>query len=84
MIVVNVFQPEAMLLLLIFMHLHPVYSEAETAPSIQYDNGLFLIYRIQLGQPATVKVAANLTRLLSYNNKVTFSRHFLLADVLIM
>lgn len=27
-------------------------------------------YRIQLGQPATVKVAANLVRLLSYNNKV--------------
>ncbi|KAH9760007.1 proteasome subunit beta type-6 [Citrus sinensis] len=26
-------------------------------------------YRIQLGQPATVKVAANLVRLLSYNNK---------------
>lgn len=29
-------------------------------------------YRIQLGQPATVKVAANLVRLLSYNNKVWF------------
>lgn len=28
------------------------------------------MYRIQLGQPATVKVAANLVRLLSYNNKV--------------
>lgn len=28
------------------------------------------MYRIQLGQPATVKVAANLVRLISYNNKV--------------
>ena len=30
----------------------------------------FYLCRIQLGQPATVKVAANLVRLLSYNNKV--------------
>jgi hypothetical protein len=28
------------------------------------------VCRIQLGQPATVKVAANLVRLLSYSNKV--------------
>ena len=31
---------------------------------------LFFMHRIQLGQPATVKVAANLVRLLAYNNKV--------------
>jgi len=31
---------------------------------------VFYLCRIQLGQPATVKVAANLVRLLSYNNKV--------------
>jgi hypothetical protein len=29
-----------------------------------------LLCRIQLGQPATVKVAANLIRLLAYQNKV--------------
>lgn len=29
--------------------------------------------RIQLGQPATVKVSANLVRLLSYQNKVVSS-----------
>ena len=33
--------------------------------------------RIQLGQPATVKVAANLVRLLAYNNKVCVSLLFL-------
>lgn len=35
---------------------------------------IFYVYRIQLGQPATVKVAANLVRLLSYNNKVWMLR----------
>lgn len=30
----------------------------------------FFSCSIQLGQPATVKVAANLVRLISYNNKV--------------
>ena len=29
-----------------------------------------MVCRIQLGQPATVKVSANLIRMLAYNNKV--------------
>jgi len=34
------------------------------------DAKVTLLCRIQLGQPATVKVAANLIRLLAYQNKV--------------
>jgi hypothetical protein len=34
------------------------------------DAKITLLCRIQLGQPATVKVAANLIRLLAYQNKV--------------
>lgn len=33
-------------------------------------NRLLMAFRIQLGQPATVKVSANLIRMLAYNNKV--------------
>jgi hypothetical protein len=34
--------------------------------------------RIQLGQPATVKVSANLIRLLAYQNKVCLYSHFIM------
>lgn len=37
-----------------------------------------LLCRIQQGQPATVKVAANLIRLFAYNNKVCIYYSFIL------
>ncbi|KAF3639889.1 Proteasome subunit beta type-6 [Capsicum annuum] len=57
----------------------PVFSSLQLEllyPSLSETHGMLYIakpesisVRIQLGQPATVKVAANLARLLSYNNK---------------
>ncbi|KAL0337163.1 UNVERIFIED_CONTAM: Proteasome subunit beta type-6 [Sesamum calycinum] len=42
--------------------------------------GVIKIVRIQLGQPSTVKVAANLVRLLSYNNKNMLQTGLIVVD----
>ncbi|CAN8255372.1 unnamed protein product [Cochlearia groenlandica] len=60
------------------LNLDAPHSMGTTIISVTYNGGVVLgadsrtstgFIRIQLGQPATVKVSANLIRMLTYNNK---------------